>query len=45
LKISNETSQNILFSPGFPSGNDFKNFEDRGIFFNESVKKTLSNDI
>ena len=45
LKISNETSQNILFSPGFPSGNDFKNFEDRGIFFNESVKKILSNDI
>jgi UDP-N-acetylmuramoylalanine-D-glutamate ligase len=28
---------NILFSPGYPSGKDYKNFEDRGNKFNELV--------
>lgn len=30
---------NILFSPGYPSGKDYKNFEDRGKKFNTLVTK------
>ena len=30
--------QNILFSPGYPSGKDFKNFIERGEVFNSFAK-------
>ena len=30
---------NILFSPGFPSGLDYKNFEERGDEFNKLIHK------
>ena len=30
---------NILFSPGFPSGLDYKNFEERGDEFNKLIRK------
>ena len=33
--------QNILFSPGYPSGDDYKNFEDRGNVFNDMVAKVM----
>lgn len=33
---------NILFSPGNSSGEDFKNFEDRGNFFKDKVLKYFS---
>ena len=29
----------ILFSPGFPSGLDYKNFEERGNHFNQLIKE------
>jgi len=44
-KISEATSKNILFSPGHPSGNDYKNFEERGSFFNKKLKEIFSDDI
>ena len=33
---------NILFSPGYPSGNDYKNFEERGDKFNSLVNELLN---
>jgi UDP-N-acetylmuramoylalanine-D-glutamate ligase len=30
-----------LFSPGYPSGDDFKNFEERGEYFNKLVHEIL----
>ena len=33
---------NILFSPGYPSGKDYKNFEDRGNKFNLLVTKLFN---
>tara|TARA_B110000902_G_scaffold230924_1_gene272799 strand:+ start:1403 stop:2437 length:1035 start_codon:yes stop_codon:yes gene_type:complete len=38
---SKSIKQNILFSPGYPSGKDYKNFEERGDTFNSMVKKVL----
>jgi UDP-N-acetylmuramoylalanine--D-glutamate ligase len=35
-------SSNILFSPGYPSGKDFKNFNERGHHFNFLLKKYLT---
>ena len=35
------TSQNFLFSPGYPSGKDYKNFEERGQAFNKTIKKYI----
>ena len=35
---------NILFSPGYPSGNDFKDYIKRGEHFNSLVKKYLDED-
>tara|TARA_B100001059_G_scaffold225276_1_gene252273 strand:- start:1434 stop:2474 length:1041 start_codon:yes stop_codon:yes gene_type:complete len=35
-------SCNILFSPGYPSGKDFKNFSERGYHFNLLLKKYLT---
>jgi UDP-N-acetylmuramoylalanine-D-glutamate ligase len=33
---------NILFSPGYPSGKDYKNFEVRGNKFNSLVTKLFN---
>jgi UDP-N-acetylmuramoylalanine-D-glutamate ligase len=33
--------ENILFSPGYPSGKDYKNFEKRGAHFNHLVKEVM----
>jgi UDP-N-acetylmuramoylalanine--D-glutamate ligase len=41
IEISNNKNQNILFSPGYPSGDDFKNFEERGEYFNKLVHEIL----
>jgi len=38
----NKSYKNILFSPGYPSGNDFKDYIQRGEYFNSLVKKHLS---
>jgi len=38
----NKSYKNILFSPGYPSGNDFKDYIQRGEHFNSLVKKHLS---
>ena len=35
----NNQSKNILFSPGYPSGDDFKNFEERGECFNNLISE------
>ena len=37
----NKKNNNILFSPGYPSGKDFKNFVERGERFNQLVKAHL----
>ena len=34
-------NKNILFSPGYPSGNDYKNFVERGEHFNQLLKVHL----
>jgi UDP-N-acetylmuramoylalanine-D-glutamate ligase len=34
-------TENILFSPGYPSGKDYKNFKERGAHFNLTVKEVL----
>jgi len=36
---SQKICKNILFSPGYPSGEDFANFEERGDVFNKIFKK------
>ena len=38
----NTRPNNILFSPGYPSGNDFKNYSERGKYFNLKLEKYLS---
>jgi len=35
---------NILFSPGYPSGSDYTDFEQRGYLFNKTIKKFLYED-
>ena len=40
----NKNYKNILFSPGYPSGNDFKDYIKRGEYFNSLVKKHLDED-
>ena len=35
----NLNSKNFLFSPGYPSGKDYRNFEERGQTFNKTIKK------
>ena len=35
----NLNSKNFLFSPGYPSGKDYRNFEERGQTFNKTLKK------
>ena len=38
-KFINKT---ILFSPSAASFDNFKNFEDRGLYFNQTIKKYLN---
>tara|TARA_B100000475_G_scaffold30491_1_gene20223 strand:- start:531 stop:1565 length:1035 start_codon:yes stop_codon:yes gene_type:complete len=38
---ANKDYKNILFSPGYPSGKDFKNFVERGEYFNQFIKTHL----
>ena len=42
IKMENSTTS-ILFSPGHPSGNDYKNFEERGDHFKELVQEIYGN--
>ena len=42
IKMEN-SSANILFSPGHPSRNDYKNFEERGDHFKELVQEIYGN--
>ncbi len=37
----NLASQNFLFSPGYPSGKDYINFEERGQEFNKTIMKYI----
>ena len=37
-----KNKKNILFSPGYPSGKDYKNFEERGNHFNSLVKEIIN---
>lgn len=39
LLKDNISNTNILFSPGYPSGNDFTDFNQRGKYFNQLVEK------
>ena len=40
-EIEKANIKNILFSPGYPSGDDFINFEERGKAFNKLVEKNF----
>ncbi len=40
--LSNNIKYNLLFSPGYPSGNDFNDFNERGEYFNFFVEKYLN---
>ena len=42
IKIDKLKKKTILFSPAAASFDDFKNFEDRGLYFNQLVKKYKS---
>jgi len=37
--LNQKNRQNIIFSPAAASFDQFKNFENRGIYFNKLVKK------
>ena len=41
-KEKNQKSRTILFSPAAASFDSFKNFEDRGKYFNNLIKKTIN---
>ena len=42
IKINKTKHQTILFSPCAASFDEFKNFEERGSYFNRLVKKNLN---
>ena len=42
LKKRNSTNKTIIFSPCAASFDDFKNFEDRGLYFNKLIKDNLN---
>ena len=42
IKLQNSTQQTILFSPCAASFDKFKNFEERGLYFNNLIKKYLN---
>ena len=42
IKSNKNTKQTILFSPSAASFDNFKNFEDRGHFFNNLIKKHIN---
>ena len=42
IKQQNSTQQTILFSPCAASFDKFKNFEERGLYFNNLIKKYLN---
>ena len=41
IKKENLLNKTILFSPCAASFDSFKNFEDRGLYFNKLIKKHL----
>ena len=42
IKKDNSIKKNILFSPAGASFDSFKNFENRGFYFNKLVGKTFN---
>ena len=42
IKKDRNKKQMILFSPSAASFDEFKNFEERGLYFNNLIKKNLS---
>ena len=42
IKYNKEEKNIILFSPAGASFDNFKNFEDRGLYFNQIIKKYLN---
>ena len=42
IKKQSRTQQTILFSPSAASFDEFKNFEERGLYFNNLIKKYLN---
>lgn len=43
VKFALESNVPLLFSPGYPSFDQFNNFEARGAAFNEYIKKYILN--
>ena len=41
-KKNNFTHQTILFSPSAASFDSFKNFEERGLYFNKLIKRYIN---
>ena len=42
IKYNKRKKNTILFSPAGASFDNFKNFEDRGLYFNQTIKKYLN---
>ena len=42
IKYNKGEKNTILFSPAGASFDNFKNFEDRGFYFNQTIKKYLN---
>ena len=42
LKNDKRTNKTLLFSPSAASFDEFKNFEERGFYFNRLIKKYLN---
>ena len=45
IKKEKFINKTILFSPSAASFDSFKNFEDRGLYFNKLIKKHLNGNI